>query len=155
MRRRARRSTQPLDLSGARMYDLTKLTRESGSTDWYCQGADGSELFVRGSEEGPNSESVADASIVVSQYRQVKEQAIGLLESFMKDRGKWFLNTVSVGPFAVASDGDFKVELGFESDANRYAYSYTGFTVYFTLTKQAPMTLRNKPHPFKFTVEFS
>lgn len=137
------------------MYDLTKLKRDKLSTNWYCEAADGSELFVRGSEAGPDSDSVADASIVVSQYSRVKEQAIGLLESFMKDRGRWFLRTIVVGPFAAANEGDFKVELGFESDANRDEYSCTGFTVYFTLTKQAPVTLRNKPQPFKFTVEFS
>jgi len=129
------------------MFNLSELKPERGCTDWYCEAADGSSLLIHGTEQAPTPSSIEDARSILAQYETIKELAIKLLESFMKDRGRWFLSAIYVGPFSTQNDG-------FESDTNRHEYSSTGFTVNFTLGKQNSPPL-NKPHPFKFTVEFS
>lgn len=135
-------------------YNLSTLKRERDSSEWFCQAADGSELFVQGTEGAPSAESIADAQVVIEQMEQIKSKATHLLEFFMKDRGTWFFSGFFVGPFASQSEGDLKVELGFESSSNSHEYMYTGFTVHFSLGKKNPPLLR-QPHPFRFTVAFS
>lgn len=136
------------------MFDLTKMRKEQGTTNWFCEGQDGSELFVGGTDEGPLASALTDATLIVSEYEQIKTKAISLLESFIKDRGSWHVGATVVGPFQSPKDGDFTVELGFESDHNGHEYSSTGFTVHFTLNKKG-RNLGLDSHPFKFTVEIS
>lgn len=136
------------------MFDLARMRREKGTTNWFCEGEDGSELFMSGTDDGPLTSALADAALIISEYEQIKTKAISLLESFMKDRGSWYVGTTVVGPFQSPKDGDFTVELGFEADHNRHEYSYTGFKVHFTLNKKGRY-LGLDSHPFKFTVEFS
>ena len=136
------------------MFDLGKLKKEKGTTTWFSQAKDGTELFLYGTDEAPNIAAIEDAKIIISEYFLIKKKSIALLNSFMKDGGEWFLNAVVIGPFQCQKDADFRVELGFEADGNKNEYSYTGFTVYFTLNKKG-RHLGLTSHPFKFSVEFS
>lgn len=143
-----------LGVSTQTMYDLTKLKRESDSNDWYFQAKDGSELFVAGNEQEPDQESIKMAYLVIEQYEHIKSKAIKLLESFMKENGTWYIGTIHLGTSAKYNNCDFQLELGFEHDLNPHEYNYTGFVVCFILGHENPPPL-NKPHPFKFIVEFS
>ncbi|WP_349335699.1 hypothetical protein [Delftia sp. DS1230] len=136
------------------MFDLDKLKKEKGTNAWFSQTEDGTELFLYGTDEAPSIVALEDAKIIISEYFLIKKKSIALLESFMKDSGEWFLNSIVVGPFQSEKDADFRVELGFEADRNKNEYSYTGFTVYFTLNKKGRY-LGLTSHPFKFSVEFS
>ncbi|MDC2862019.1 hypothetical protein [Delftia sp. DT-2] len=136
------------------MFDLNKLKKQQKTNEWFSQAEDGAELFLCGTDEGPSIAALEDAKIIISEYYLIRKKSIALLESFMKDSGEWFLNSIIIGPFQSQKDGDFRVELGFEADRNKNEYSYTGFTVYFTLNKEG-RHLGLISHPFKFSVEFS
>lgn len=98
--------------------------------------------------------ALEDAKIIISEYFLIKEMSISLLNSFMKDTGKWFLYSIVVGPLSCQENADFMVGLDFEADKNIHEYGYTRFAVYFTLNKTG-RKYGLVSHPFKFSVEFS
>ena len=80
----------------------------------------------------------------------VVAMAVRLLENFMRDRGRFGLNTIEVFPDRTADSGDFVVRFSFTADHDRDEYGYTYFEVYFNYHEppQEPFW------PFKFTVGF-
>ncbi len=105
----------------------------------------GIEVLVHGDESRTEL-----ARRVIDNREAITAKAVGLLESFMRDRGDFELNTIEVFANPTAKDGDVALHFSFTADNDPVGYGYTFFEVYFTAAAppQEPFW------PFKFIVGF-
>jgi hypothetical protein len=88
---------------------------------------------------------------VVAHCDSLAARAVQLLTSFMRDRGKFDLNSIEVFSTKRTEDGgDFSLRFCFTADQDPHEYGYTYFDVYFSCRDHPPEPF----WPYKFTVGF-
>lgn len=90
------------------------------------------------------------AKEIIRNRETISKRAIGLLESFMRDRGVFELSAIDVFARQTSDGGDFSMQYNFTADREPDAYGYTYFEVIFGC--RAPPAVRF--WPFKFIVGF-
>ena len=121
--------------------------------EWIASAEEGIDILVRGQDDGPEQEALATANLALSIIDELQTKAVRLLESFMRDKGTWYLGSIDVGIAAAKQDCDLLLDLSFEAENDPHEYGYTYFSVCFRRQDKNPPR-HNKPHPYKFVVEF-
>ncbi len=112
---------------------------------WLFDNKDGLQVEVYGGEARK-----AIAWRIIDRLEEISGRAVHLLDTFMRDRGRFELNSIEVFAAMTADGGDFLLNYVFTADRDSAEYNYTDFDVNFRCREppQAPFW------PFKFTVGF-
>ncbi|MVO98054.1 hypothetical protein [Paenibacillus lutrae] len=101
---------------------------------WQYTGGD-VDLFVKGSEKGPDEHYLAMAREIVSNMETHMESAVGFLKHFLKLEGEWSLYTADFGCCCSCVSHDFEFTIEFEEPGDPYKFVYTYFVVSFDIQK--------------------
>ena len=116
------------------MFDYTALKKSHHSADWFGESGNGVGLYVRGGDDSPDENAVAQAKAVVAALNEIQAKAVAVADSFMKDRGDWSLSEIDVG-----------LEAQRASATTSSAWRLT------PRTAPAPMDIRSFPCTFELT----
>lgn len=134
------------------MFDYSALKKSHHSAEWFGESGNGVGLYVRGGDDSPDENAVAQAKAVVAALNEIQAKAVAVADSFMKDRGDWSLSEIDVGLEAQRACCDYIVRLAFDPKDGSGAYGYTQFSVHFRAHRDQPSP--NQNHPFRLAIEF-
>jgi len=121
--------------------------------EWVASLDNEIEVLARGNNEGPYTDCLSIANEVIDSLDVVKAKATTLLDSFMRDKGTWYLGSIDVGITAERQECAFLLDFSFVADNDPDEYGYSYFSVCFIIPRNN-LPPHNKPHPYKFIVEF-
>ncbi|WP_062470996.1 hypothetical protein [Variovorax boronicumulans] len=134
------------------MFDYTALKKSHHSAEWFGESEDGVGLLIRGADDSPDANGVAQAEAVVAALGEIQAKAVAVADSFMKDPGDWSLSEIDVGLEAQRAGCDYIIRLAFDPRGGSGAYGYTQFSVHFRAHQDQPSP--NQNHPFRLAIEF-
>jgi len=111
---------------------IEDFKKEKGYTTWYYSPDGDFEFIIKGNEIEPSVKSYELAKNLAPILDSCSGKAINLLESFMRDKGKWHLCKADFDEASEHKECVFTLEYGFQAHENRHEYSCTGFTVCFS-----------------------
>ena len=115
------------------------------------RGADGLEVLISGTSEGPNANHIARARLALSHIEDAASLSIRLLQSFVHESGSWSFDELNVGQDADQNRCEFQTALSFSPSNGSDSYGYTSFVVCFRSFQDSK---RTRIHPYKTVIEF-
>lgn len=120
------------------MLDKSKFRKANNGKEWLLDFVisddEDLEIILSDIDGQPDENKFEIACQLIQRIAEIKELSVDLLNESIQEDGDWWLNVLNLATKPENNNGQFSIQLGFESNESPHKYMYTDFEVIFSLS---------------------